>query len=73
MAAVVDAVGFEAMANDFHAAVIAGRREFVDGAFKAIERISFSMHRYVEAVMIIITTGIAGGHGVFYLIVEFVD
>jgi hypothetical protein len=36
-AAIKDSAGFDAMADDFAAAMIADRRQRVDGAFKAIE------------------------------------
>src|SRR5215218_10947401 len=54
----------DAMADHPAAAVQADRRQLVDGAFEAVERIACRTARHGEALVVVVATGIAACHGV---------
>jgi hypothetical protein len=54
----------EAVSNDASAAMIAGRRERVDGAFEAVERVGLAVHRYLKCLVVVVATGFAHSHRV---------
>src|SRR6266705_2579061 len=53
----------DAVTDDADAAVIAGRRERMDRAFEAVERMGVSVHRHLERLVVIVAAGFASGHG----------
>src|SRR5262245_9083343 len=54
----------EPVANDGAAAVRADRRERMDRAFEAVERVTFSGDRHLEGFVVVVSAGFASSHGV---------
>src|SRR5688572_21642094 len=52
-----------AVADDAAAAVRAGRRQRVDGAFEAVEGVGAIAHHHLEGLVVIVAAGVAAGHG----------
>jgi hypothetical protein len=63
VAAVERAALLEPVADDPDAAVLAGRRERVDRALEAVERVRFAVHRDLKCLVVLVTAGLAGRHG----------
>ncbi|MCK1713077.1 MULTISPECIES: hypothetical protein [unclassified Bradyrhizobium] len=52
----------QAVSDDTDSTMIAGRRERVNGAFEAIERMRFAVHRDLKGLVIIIAAGFTCRH-----------
>ncbi len=53
---------FHAMTQDLGAAMRAGRRELVDRAFEAVERVALAVHDDLKRFVIVVSAGFASGH-----------
>src|SRR5687767_5536934 len=58
-------IGFETMADDAHAAMGARRRERVDRAFEAVERLCPAALGDLESLVVVVTASVAFRHGGF--------
>src|SRR5258707_15806985 len=56
----------QAVPDDARSAMIAGRRERVDGAFEAVERMRLPVHGDLKRLVVVVTAGFAGSHGVTF-------
>jgi hypothetical protein len=51
------------MADDAHTAMAARRRELMDGALEAVERVSLATRHDLERLVVVIAASIADRHG----------
>ncbi|MBA2584884.1 MAG: hypothetical protein H0U99_00160 [Chthoniobacterales bacterium] len=56
------AVSFHAVTDDFATAVRAGRRDHVDGAFEAVEGVSFTPGGDLKRFVVVIAAHVAFSH-----------
>src|SRR5262245_30005726 len=61
-AAEVLAVALDAVADNADAAVVALRRQLVDGTLEAVERVPAPVQRDFDGAMILVAAGLAGAH-----------
>jgi hypothetical protein len=61
-AAVEGAIRLDPMPNDLAAAVIADRRQLVDGTLKAIEHMSLADGNHLEGQVVVIPTHVTSSH-----------
>ena len=64
-AAIDRPAGLYAMAQDSAVAMRAARREFVNCAFKAVERMILSAENNIKGFVIVVAAGFALSHGSF--------
>src|SRR5215204_1465499 len=55
---------FNAMPDDVNAAMRAGRRQCVDGAFKAVEGMRRAVHGDLKGFVVVVSAGFASSHGI---------
>jgi hypothetical protein len=60
-ATVEDAACLDAMSNDSTAAVGAGGRQRMDGAFKAVEHVRLSAHAHLKSLVVLVATHFTRG------------
>ena len=68
IAAEKDARLLQAMPEDAGATMIAGRRERVDGAFEAVERMRLAVHRDLKRLVVVVAASFARSHDVTFLL-----
>ena len=56
----------QAVPDDASAAMIAGRRERVYGAFEAVERMRFAVHRDLKGLVVVVAASFARSHDVTF-------
>jgi hypothetical protein len=61
-AAVDDAIGFNAVADNFDAAITTGRRQHLNGAFKRIKHVPVPGYLYGKGFIVIVATKITCCH-----------
>ncbi len=55
-------IAFDAVTNDPTPAMVAGRREFLNRAFKAVERMPIAVHDDLKRLVVRVATGFTGSH-----------
>jgi hypothetical protein len=61
-ATVKSSLRFDAMADDFASAVLADRRELMDGAFEAVECMGVSGRDHLEGKIVVVAADFAPSH-----------
>jgi len=57
------------VSDDADTAMIAGRRERVNGAFEAVERMRLAVHRDLKRLVVVIAASFARSHNVTFLLI----
>src|SRR5262245_47598255 len=57
------AAGFDAVADDLAAAVLAHRRHGVDGALEAVEGVGHLIHDHLEGLVVVVPADFTPSHG----------
>ena len=67
IAAEKDARLLQAMPEDAGAAMIAGRRERMDGTFEAVKRMRLAVHRDLKRLVVVVAASFARSHDVAFI------